>query len=75
MILTSIRDFSVIMIIIMVITFAIIIVVMIILIIDFLRPYIYIYIVPPPVIYLFWGRLRKCLGLRAEVGQPTVFRV
>ena len=44
--------------------------------------YIYIYICiyiymygTPPVIYLFWGRLRKCLGLGAEVGQSAVFSV
>ena len=30
---------------------------------------------PPPDIYLFWGRFRKCLGLGAEAGQSAVFRV
>ena len=31
---------------------------------------------PPPVIYLFWGRLRKCLGFRAELRQfPSVWGV
>ena len=34
--------------------------------------YILIYIWYPPVIYLFWGRLRKCLGFRAEVGQSAL---
>ena len=34
--------------------------------------YIYIY-GTPPVIYLFWGKLRKCLGFRAEVGQSALF--
>ena len=34
--------------------------------------YIYIWYPPPPVIYLFWGRLRKCLGFRAEVGQSAL---
>ena len=34
--------------------------------------YIYIYMVPPPVIYLFWGRLWKCLGFRAELGQSAL---
>ena len=34
---------------------------------------IYIYIwYPPPVIYLFLGRLRKCLGFRSEVGQSAL---
>ena len=32
-------------------------------------------VTPPPVIYLFWGRLRKCLGLRAEIGLSAVFMV
>ena len=32
----------------------------------------YIYICYPPVIYLFWGRLRKCLGFRAELGQSAL---
>ena len=35
--------------------------------------HIYIYMVPPPpVIYLFWGRLRKCLGFRAELGRSAL---
>ena len=34
---------------------------------------VYIYIwYPPPVIYLFWGRFRKCLGFRAELGQSAL---
>ena len=40
--------------------------------------YVYIYVCqwyPPRYLPFFWGRLRKVLGLRAEVGQSAMFRV
>ena len=41
----------------------------------YIYTHVYIYMVPhppPTVIYLFWGRLRKYLGFKTEVGQSAL---